>query len=202
MALAGIVTLLSLCRSRTFLSGLPFVFLGKMSLPPPPIMLLEPQLFFRAVSGVVQSWPLQPCPRQVLLRSYLHQAGADSARRWCLARGPVGLSGSAFPGNKTPVFPEAHPFASHIIPDVSRTAPHLSLWTCLPTLRSAVPVWRSSYLPSKSGPKASASLACQVRAGSPSGSCHTSPHAGLACQGPARGRDSHCHQPGSVRLSW
>lgn len=77
---------------------------------------------------------------------------------------------------------DAQPFTFHVIPDASLAAPHLSLWTCLPTLRSAVPVWRSSCLPSKSGPKASISLACQVRAGSYRVSYHVSPNTGLTFQ--------------------
>lgn len=97
---------------------------------------------------------------------------------------------------------DAQPFTSHVIPDASLAAPHLSLWTCLPILRSAVPVWRSSCLPSKSGPKASVSLACQVRAGSYRVSYHVSPNAGLTFQRPVRGRGSHCYHPGSRRLSW
>lgn len=68
---------------------------------------------------------------------------------------------------------EANPYTSHTVSGVSLSAPHSSLWTCRPTLKSAVPACGSSSLPSSSDPKASTSLVFQVRAGYSGHLCHT-----------------------------
>lgn len=61
---------------------------------------------------------------------------------------------------------EADPFISSLVVlDAFLFAPHSFHWTCLPTLRLAVLAWRSSCLPSRCGPKASVSWACQVSLG-------------------------------------
>ncbi|XP_030777202.1 tonsoku-like protein isoform X3 [Rhinopithecus roxellana] len=59
-------------------------------------------------------------------------------------------------------FPSHQTALGSAFQDVSLCAPHSSRWICLQTLRSAVSAWKSSCLPSKSGPKALASLACQA----------------------------------------
>lgn len=159
-----------------------------MFLPPPPITLLVARLSFRAVSA---------CSKVAIVVLPLTSAVPSWTRSLDSARlGPCLPELWVRPGQPSLVIKlglslDAQPFTSHVIPDASLAAPHLSLWTCLPILRSAVPVWRSSCLPSKSGPKASVSLACQVRAGSYRVSYHVSPNAGLTFQRPVRGRGSH-----------
>lgn len=61
---------------------------------------------------------------------------------------------------------EADPFTSSLVVlDAFLFALHSFHWTCLPTLTLAVLAWKSFCLPSRCGPKASASLACLVSLG-------------------------------------
>lgn len=127
--------------------------LVKHSLPP-PILLLEQEFSRASHCSLASGW----CCR---------------SPAWSLALRVKGLSGVTFSSNKEMTFPcKLSPLLPmRAILDVSLAAPHSPLWTCLPTLRSAVPVWKSSCLPYKNGPKASVSLACQVRARNKNGSC-------------------------------
>ena len=86
---------------------------------------------------------------------------------WPAAPRALGSPGAASPrdGSRPPGF--------FPVSDVCLSAPRWLRWTCLPTPRSAVLAWRSSCLPSKGGPKASASLACQVSSGYGGYTCHT-----------------------------